>query len=133
VQLIEGKRLLDVELGISQVRAPAIACLGQYRFAGARSAAVLRRGPDVVKEYKSRVFLQLSVKRRNNAATPFQVIQIDKVLYAKLTTWARARVFCLGMGRVGPVSAQYYSCFFLFLFSSRIREIIENSRKMLKW
>jgi hypothetical protein len=50
MQLIEGKRLLDVELGINQVRAPAIACLGQYRLAGARSAAVLHRGPDVVKE-----------------------------------------------------------------------------------
>jgi hypothetical protein len=50
VQLIEGKHLLDVELGISQVRAPAIACLGQYRLAGARSVAVLRRGPRAVKK-----------------------------------------------------------------------------------
>jgi hypothetical protein len=50
VQLIEGKRLLDVELGISQVRASAIACLGQYRLTGARSAAVLRHGPGVVKK-----------------------------------------------------------------------------------
>jgi hypothetical protein len=50
VQLIEGKRLLDVELGISQVRASAIACPGRYSFAGARFAAVVRRGPDVVKE-----------------------------------------------------------------------------------
>jgi hypothetical protein len=50
VQLIEGKRLLDVELGISQVRAPAIACLAQYRLTGARFAAVLRRGPSVVKK-----------------------------------------------------------------------------------
>jgi hypothetical protein len=50
VQLIKGKHLLDVELGISQVRAPIIACLGRYRFAGARSAAVLRCGPDVVKK-----------------------------------------------------------------------------------
>jgi hypothetical protein len=50
MQLIEGKRLLDVELGISQVRAPTIACRGQYRLAEARSAAVLRRGPDAVKK-----------------------------------------------------------------------------------
>jgi hypothetical protein len=50
VQLIEGKRLLDVELGINQVRASAIACLGQYRLAGAQSAAVLRHGPRVVKK-----------------------------------------------------------------------------------
>jgi hypothetical protein len=43
VQFIKGKRVLDVELGISQVRTPAIACLGQYRFAGTRPVAVRRR------------------------------------------------------------------------------------------
>jgi hypothetical protein len=50
MQLIEGKHLLDVELGINHFRAPTIACLGQYRLAGARSAAVLRRGPRAVKK-----------------------------------------------------------------------------------
>jgi hypothetical protein len=45
MQLIEGKRLLDVELGINQVRAQAITCLGQYRLAGARPGAVRRGGP----------------------------------------------------------------------------------------
>jgi hypothetical protein len=50
VQLIEGKHVLDVDLGISQVRTPAIACLGQYRLAGARPAAMLRRGPGDVKK-----------------------------------------------------------------------------------
>jgi hypothetical protein len=50
VQLIEGKRVLDVELGINQIRTPAIVCLGQYRFAGARPAAVRRRGSRVVKK-----------------------------------------------------------------------------------
>jgi hypothetical protein len=54
VQLIKGKRVLDVELGINQVRTLSIACLGQYRFAGARSAAVRRRGPGVVKRNKGR-------------------------------------------------------------------------------
>jgi hypothetical protein len=42
--------LLDVKLGINKVRAPSIACLGQYRLAGARSAVVLRRGPRAVKK-----------------------------------------------------------------------------------
>jgi hypothetical protein len=50
VQLSEGKRLLGVELGDSQVRAPTIAYLGRYGFAEARSAAVRRRGPGVVKK-----------------------------------------------------------------------------------
>jgi hypothetical protein len=49
VQLIDGKRWLDVELGISQVRALGIACLGRYRFAVAWPGAVRRRGPRVVK------------------------------------------------------------------------------------
>jgi hypothetical protein len=50
VQLIEGKRVLDVELGICQIRTPTIACLGQYRFAGAWPTAVRRRGSRVVKK-----------------------------------------------------------------------------------
>jgi hypothetical protein len=49
VQLIEGKCLLGVELGHSQVRAPVIECHGGYRLAGARSAAVRRQGPNIVK------------------------------------------------------------------------------------
>jgi hypothetical protein len=49
MQLIEGKRSLGVELGLSQVRAPTIAYLGRYRFAGARFFASSRRGPRVVK------------------------------------------------------------------------------------
>jgi hypothetical protein len=50
VQLSEGKRLLGVELGDSQVRAPTIAYLGRYRFAGARFIAVYRRGLRAVKK-----------------------------------------------------------------------------------
>jgi hypothetical protein len=49
VQLSEGKRLLGIELGLSQVRAPTIAYLGRYRFVGARFFAARRRGPRVVK------------------------------------------------------------------------------------
>jgi hypothetical protein len=52
MQLIEGKRFLDVELGINQVRVPAITCLGKYRLAGARPGTVRRRGPRVVKKKK---------------------------------------------------------------------------------
>jgi hypothetical protein len=56
------------------------------------------------------------------------VISLTRVLYVKLTLRARFR---LGVGRIGLVSAHYYSFFFFFLFA-RIREIIENYRKMLK-
>jgi hypothetical protein len=49
MQLIEGKCLLGVELGLSQIRAPIIEGHGRYRFAGARFFAGRRRGPRVVK------------------------------------------------------------------------------------
>jgi hypothetical protein len=49
MKLIKGKRSLGVELGFSQVRAPAIAYLGQHRFTGVRFVAARRRGPRVVK------------------------------------------------------------------------------------
>jgi hypothetical protein len=49
MQLIEGKRLLDVELGIHQARALAVALSGQYELAGARSVDVHRRGSRDVK------------------------------------------------------------------------------------
>jgi hypothetical protein len=50
VQLIEGKRLLGVEFDVQQRGELAVELSGWYRLAGARSAAVRRRGPDVVKK-----------------------------------------------------------------------------------
>jgi hypothetical protein len=50
VQLIEGKRLLGVEFGVQQRGGLAVELSGRYRLVGARSAAVRRRGPDVVKK-----------------------------------------------------------------------------------
>jgi hypothetical protein len=50
VKLIEGKHSLGVELGLSQVRAPAIAYFSRYEFAGARFSAAPHRGPRGVKE-----------------------------------------------------------------------------------
>jgi hypothetical protein len=54
LQLIEGKRLSGVELGVSQARAPAIAYLGRYMLAGARLVAVHYRRPGVVKKKKGK-------------------------------------------------------------------------------
>jgi hypothetical protein len=50
VKLIEGKHLLGVELGLSQVRAPIIERRGRYEFPGARFSTAPRRGPRVVKK-----------------------------------------------------------------------------------
>jgi hypothetical protein len=49
VKLIEGKRLIGVELRLSQIRAPVLKYRGRYEFVGARFSAVRRRGPRVVK------------------------------------------------------------------------------------
>jgi hypothetical protein len=54
VQLIEGKRLLEVELGINQVRVSVITCFGQYMLAVARPGAVRHRGSRVVKRKKKK-------------------------------------------------------------------------------
>ena len=56
------------------------------------------------------------VKHRNSAATPFQVVQIGRGLYANYPTWARAGAFRLDVGRFGLVSAHHYSSFSLFFF-----------------
>jgi hypothetical protein len=42
MKLIEGKHLLGVELGLSQVRAATIAYFSRYEFTGARFSAVRR-------------------------------------------------------------------------------------------
>jgi hypothetical protein len=56
MKLIEGKRLLGVELDLSQIRALVIECRSRYEFAGAWFLAVRRRGPRVVKK-KARGFI----------------------------------------------------------------------------
>jgi hypothetical protein len=50
VKLIEWKRLLGVELRLSQIRALVIKYRGRYEFAGARFSAAPRRGPQGAKE-----------------------------------------------------------------------------------
>jgi hypothetical protein len=50
VQLIEGKWLLGVDFGVNCMGAPLVELFGRYRLAGARSAVVRCRGPDVVKK-----------------------------------------------------------------------------------
>jgi hypothetical protein len=49
VQLIEGKRLLGVEFGVNRTGALVVELFVRYRLAGAQSATVRHRGPDIVK------------------------------------------------------------------------------------
>jgi hypothetical protein len=49
VKLIEGKRLIGVELRLSQTRTPVFKYRGRYELVGARFSTVRRRGPRVVK------------------------------------------------------------------------------------
>jgi hypothetical protein len=57
------------------------------------------------------------------------VIWLSRGLFAKSA--AQARVLSLFCRPVGLNSAQPYSCF-PFSFSARVREFLENCRKMLK-
>jgi hypothetical protein len=50
LQLSEGKWSFRVEFGVQQRGGLAVAYSSQHKFAGARSGAVRRRGPRVVKK-----------------------------------------------------------------------------------
>jgi hypothetical protein len=71
----------------------------------------------------------MSVKHRNSAVTPFQVVQIGRDLCAKTTTQARARArfawTWAGSGWFEPIIVPPFS----FSFSARLREFIGNYRK----
>jgi hypothetical protein len=52
--------------------------------------------------------MRMSVRQNNSVAGSLRVVQTTRGLYAKMLAWARACTFLLGMGCIGPVSAQYY-------------------------
>jgi hypothetical protein len=58
--------------------------------------------------------MQMSVRQSNSVVGSLRVVQNTRGLCAK--TPALARAFRLGMGCIGSVSAQFYSCFSLFFF-----------------
>jgi hypothetical protein len=60
--------------------------------------------------------MRMSVRQNNSVAGSLKDVQNTRGLCAKTPARAWASSFCLGMGCIGPVSAQYYSCFSLFFF-----------------
>ena len=74
----------------------------------------------------------MSVKHRNSAATPFLVVQIGKDLCAKTPMGARAgaRFPVRGPAQAGLSPLLFIP--FSFSFSTSLRKLIENSRKMIK-
>jgi hypothetical protein len=102
VQLIKGKRLLDVELAINQVRAPTIACLGQYRLAGAQPGAVRRWGDRGLRRKRRRAYLHLLVTQTTSAGDSSLVFQIVRAFCVNPTLRARAGAFSPVLGRLGP-------------------------------
>jgi hypothetical protein len=56
------------------------------------------------------------VTQVNSAHDFLWVFQITRVPCVNLTVRARAGAFRLGMGRIGLVSARYYSYFLFFFF-----------------
>jgi hypothetical protein len=120
VKLIEGKCSLGVELGFSQVRAPAIAYLGRYRFAGARF---------FVKS--ARVYLQTSATETNSVADSFGLFKRSGSSLQSQHEGARGGAFCrcsAGSGQIQPNPVHVFP----FSFSARIREFLGNCRKMIK-
>ena len=73
--------------------------------------------------------MRMSVRQNNSVAGSLRVVQNTRGLYAKTPAWARARAFRLVMGCIGPVLAQYYSCFSLFLFLPRLQNSSKNIEK----
>jgi hypothetical protein len=68
------------------------------------------------------------VTHRNSAQDSLRVIRTARVLCAKTPARARAGAFRLGMGRIGLVSARYYSPFSFFFFC----QTLEIHRKLWK-
>jgi hypothetical protein len=73
----------------------------------------------------------MSVTQRNSAKATLRAFQMARVLCANLATQARAWA---RLPVQGPTWAGFSPLLFIFslFFFSRLREIIENSRKMLK-
>jgi hypothetical protein len=76
-----------------------------------------RSGTSIREELESEGPLrEVSKTHVNSAKDSLRVIQTARVLYAKMPARARAGAFRLGMGRIGLVSARYYSPFSFFFF-----------------
>jgi hypothetical protein len=73
----------------------------------------------------------MSVRQNNSVADSFGLF---KKLGSSVQNWhhGRGRVFSPGHGLYWASFGPVLFMFFLFLFSSRVREFIENCRKMLK-
>jgi hypothetical protein len=128
VQLKGGFVLPRVALGVGQTRALVVECLGRYRFTGSRAhrrspsgtrvcKEIELRGPNcecqrhkqIVKRVLNQLFKQPVSLCKNDIAGAFH------------RPWANS-------GWFEPITIHSFS----FSSSSRLRETIENSRKMIK-
>jgi hypothetical protein len=76
-----------------------------------------RSGTSIREELESEGPLRKElVTHVNSAKGSLRVIRTARVLSAKTPVRARASAFLLGMGRIGLVSARYYSPFSFFFF-----------------
>jgi hypothetical protein len=73
--------------------------------------------------------VHLSVRQEIVTRDSSSDIRTDEVLCAKWTSWARARVRFPIHGLVQASLSSLLFIPFLFLFSARLREFIENSKK----
>jgi hypothetical protein len=108
-----------------------VAFSGRYKLAGATAPPPWSRISTCEETEKGRAYLRMSVTHKNSAMASLKVFQIPRVLCVNLTPRARAGALSpvwADSGQFQPTTIHHFS----FSFSARIREIIENSRKMLK-
>jgi hypothetical protein len=113
MQLVEGLVSPRVELGVSRNRGPVFVFSDRYRLAGATAPPSTVGDLTLRRNRKGRAYLRMSVTQRNSAMASLRVFKITRVLCINLTPRARFR---LCVGRLGLVSAHYYSPFSFFFF-----------------
>jgi hypothetical protein len=123
-----------VELGVKQRRGLVVAFSSQYKLAGATAPPSMVEDLTLRRNRKGGASVELSETHVNSGKDSLWVFQMARGLCAKRTPRACARRVSLGVGRIAvsgwfqPVTIHFFS----FSFSTRIREFIKNSRKMVK-
>ena len=128
MQLREGLGSPGVGFGVRQVRALAVAYSGQYKLAGATAPPFVVGDLILRRNKKGGASVQMLETQKNSAKDSLRVIQIARVLYVKTPTRARFAWTWADSGWFQPITVHHFP----FSFSTKLREFLGNSRKMIK-
>ena len=103
-----------VELGVGQRRSIVVAFSGRSWLVGVTAPPPWSGILGCEEIERGGTLMRMSVRQIYSVAGSLRVVQNTMGLCAKMPGWARAFRLCVGC--IGSVSAQYYSCFFLFFF-----------------